>query len=350
MLSNGDVLNDILNLCFTIDSYAFKIYSKLEKIFYEKNELDLSMFWGEMATEEELHVNFWENINNLARKGLIPQLFNQPYSVRAELEHAKQSVIEMEESCLSEKGLANNGFLIAYRLEFYLLHPAFEVFFQFLKTIETSIQLVNPDEDYENHINKFIAALTKFGKVSPEMDLVGETLIRLWKENRKLAKLGNSDPLTGLLNRRGFFQTLKPYLHFAQRNDHTIGVLMIDIDNFKIINDFHGHQKGDRVLSDVSRQIRSSVRKSDLCARYGGEEFIVVLHDTDVSALQKVGELIRRAVEAARPDDILVTVSIGGAAGKIDKNIETSLEFYINRADKRMYRAKKNGRNRLITD
>ncbi len=100
----------------------------------------------------------------------------------------------------------------------------------------------NPEDEYESHLKRFIDALNQFGKTSPEMELLGETLQRLWLENRNLARQSLYDNLTGTLNRRGFFDSIKPLSYLAQRSNLMVGIMMIDIDNFKTINDSYGHR------------------------------------------------------------------------------------------------------------
>ena len=205
------------------------------------------------------------------------------------------------------------------------------------------------ENNYEKHIDRFIQGLNRYGTVSPEMQLLGETLTRLRRENRQLVLKGNTDILTHLLNRRGFSQTVKPFVHFAQRNRYQVGILMIDIDGFKEINDTHGHQRGDQVLAEVARGIESSLRKSDICGRYGGEKFIVFLPAVEPGAPCLIAKKILTTIEKLNPAGIPVTVSIGCTEGKISpkSDVDGALNRLIENADGFLYQAKTQGRNRV---
>ncbi len=161
--------------------------------------------------------------------------------------------------------------------------------------------------------------------------------------------LATTDALTGLLNRR-HLMTLGTYsFEVARQEGQPISVLMMDIDDFKRVNDMFGHITGDKVLRDISASIQTGLRKWDLLGRYGGEEFVAILPKTNVTTAQKVADRIVRKVAAhvthAGAHTIQVTVSIGIAQAKItDKNLDKLLE----RADQALYTAKRSGKNRSV--
>jgi len=157
-----------------------------------------------------------------------------------------------------------------------------------------------------------------------------------------------SDALTGLANRRGFEQAVQN-LQDARGSLASCAVLFIDLDHFKSINDLHGHALGDRVLRRVGELIRESIKGRDIAARLGGEEFVVLLTDTTIAGAWVVGEQLRDATArcSVRRQDGLpierVTMSIGVAMADVDEAVATLVE----RADAAMYRAKRNGRDRI---
>lgn len=161
-----------------------------------------------------------------------------------------------------------------------------------------------------------------------------------------------TDPLTGIYNRRYLDRRIDEEVKRALRYDFPLSVLMLDIDRFKAVNDRFGHRAGDAVLSKLGQTIAQSVRRSDVVARYGGEEVLVIATHTPIHAAAELGERLRRLVEATeftthdRPDrqSLQVTVSIGIAALNAEKNDSRSL---IQSADEALYRAKKEGRNRI---
>ncbi len=153
-----------------------------------------------------------------------------------------------------------------------------------------------------------------------------------------------TDPLTGLANRRQLDRVLEEACSQASRGHGSLGLMMIDIDYFKKLNDAHGHQKGDEVLKLVADKIAGTRQVGELAARYGGEEFSVVLPGLDGEALVRSGEELRRAI-AGLGGDIAVTVSIGVASVPADG---TDRDTLVAAADAALYRAKEMGRNRVV--
>jgi two-component system cell cycle response regulator len=162
-----------------------------------------------------------------------------------------------------------------------------------------------------------------------------------------------TDQLTGLHNRRYMSRHLDTLITSARTSGKPISFLIMDIDHFKSVNDTYGHDIGDEVLRDFAGRISANVRGIDLACRYGGEEFVVVMPDTDTSFAYTVAERLRKSVEetpfviSRDPGKLKVTISIGIAdsAGKTD-----SADALLHRADQALYRAKREGRNRVIAD
>lgn len=161
-----------------------------------------------------------------------------------------------------------------------------------------------------------------------------------------------TDPLTGLYNRRYMESHLNSLLDQAVSRNKPLTVLVLDIDYFKAINDTHGHDAGDDVLREFSFRIKKSIRGIDLACRYGGEEFVVVMPETDLTVATTVAERLRRRI-ATEPfpvqggtNNLEVTISIGiSALGKDD-----TAANILKRADAALYRAKRDGRNRVVPD
>jgi diguanylate cyclase (GGDEF)-like protein len=166
-----------------------------------------------------------------------------------------------------------------------------------------------------------------------------------------LRELADVDERTKLPNRRQFLRSLETEFARVQRYDRPLSVLMIDADDFKLINDRHGHFAGDEVLQALAIRLRGIVRQIDLLGRLGGEEFAVALMETDMPAALETAERLRREI-AAEPfqvaaGKIQVTVSVGVATRRArDDNAAQLLSL----ADKAMYLAKTGGRNRVIAN
>lgn len=157
-----------------------------------------------------------------------------------------------------------------------------------------------------------------------------------------------TDSLTGMQNRRYFDDALREYLDEFRRVDKPVGLMILDLDHFKQVNDTHGHDVGDRVLREVANCLRDMTRFHDVVARLGGEEFAVVAPNMADDALIKLAERIRKAVASLTLTTsgnvrLKVTTSIGLAVW--DRK-ETADEFF-RRADKQLYQAKRQGRNRV---
>lgn len=162
----------------------------------------------------------------------------------------------------------------------------------------------------------------------------------------KLEQLTVTDPLTGLLNRRGFFQQAEKIYARSLKPPYELAALMMDVDHFKQVNDRYGHQAGDAVLREVAARIRENLRPTDIIARYGGEEFVALLPRTPPPALEqmacRINAVIRERPVKYNGMDIPVTISIGGAMLTAESR---SLDELLTQADQAVYQAKAQGRN-----
>jgi diguanylate cyclase (GGDEF)-like protein len=171
---------------------------------------------------------------------------------------------------------------------------------------------------------------------------------RARRDAEGFAQAAVTDPVSGLFNRRYFHERLEEELDRSRRHDTMVSLLMIDIDNFKGINDRFGHLAGDLVIRGVGDILKRSVRKFDLCTRFGGEEFAIVMPGSGAESSASVAERIRQRIEAFRPTeaelmDLRVTASIGMAVSE-----GASARELIARADQALYEAKQAGKNRLV--
>jgi diguanylate cyclase (GGDEF)-like protein len=193
----------------------------------------------------------------------------------------------------------------------------------------------------------------------------------LMTENLRLEQLVTRDPLTGVLNRRGFEERYEEMLAGAVRHGRSFTLAMLDIDHFKKINDTHGHKAGDLVLQQIAQIIDRSLRADDIFARVGGEEFVIILNETSFDnarvPLERIRKRIGEAVFTAGPGTIKVTVSMGFAsyspaegggsriltpeqARQAQILKEEKRSGLVEEADKQLYRAKNSGRNRIFPD
>ncbi len=167
----------------------------------------------------------------------------------------------------------------------------------------------------------------------------------------RLKQIGLTDPLTGVSNRRYFEQRLMEACATAQRYRRPLACLFADVDHFKRINDSWGHPAGDAVLRDIARLIAVQLRHSDVLCRYGGEEFVILLPDTAGEAACEIAERIRLAV-ASHPFDIPSGVTVSAGVSALEQFAEADLagmsQQLVSRADVALYRAKQEGRDRVV--
>ncbi|MEP9349162.1 diguanylate cyclase [Xanthobacter sp. KR7-225] len=162
-----------------------------------------------------------------------------------------------------------------------------------------------------------------------------------------LAFLSITDGLTGLANRRRFDDAISREWRRTKRTGTALALLMIDVDRFKLLNDRYGHARGDEALKAIARLIEGCIRRpGDTAARYGGEEFAVILPDTDANGAVSIAESIRAKIERGVPDVPPFTVSIG--VKSVRPTPESSLQEFQHEADKALYQAKAEGRNRVV--
>lgn len=194
-----------------------------------------------------------------------------------------------------------------------------------------------------NDEGKMIGALETFSDMTENFAII--------EDNEKLKELAMHDQLTGLANR----YYLEEFLESKEREFKRFGVsfafLIADIDHFKLVNDFYGHDVGDKVIRMVSDSLRGGVRGNDFVARYGGEEFVVILSGVKMSELPLLAERLRMLIEHSsyqmeNGEQVTATISIGGAIYEL----EDTLESLIKRADCCLYKSKEEGRNRVTID
>ena len=162
-----------------------------------------------------------------------------------------------------------------------------------------------------------------------------------------------TDALTGLFNRRYMESHLGTLIEQAAARGKPLSALVLDIDYFKAINDSHGHDAGDDVLRDFALRIKRSIRGIDLACRYGGEEFVIIMPETDMAVAAMVAERLRRRIAAepfaiaqgSRQIPVTISIGIAGLRGKDD-----TAPALLKRADQALYRAKRDGRNRVVPD
>jgi diguanylate cyclase (GGDEF)-like protein len=164
---------------------------------------------------------------------------------------------------------------------------------------------------------------------------------------RRINEMANHDMLTGLYNRNRLTEVIHYETERANRTGRDYALFYLDIDNFKRINDSYGHETGDNVLKKLAVVLEKSTRKMDIVGRWGGEEFLILLPETTLENAEKLAEKLRREIEAT---DFGIPESVTCSFGVTSYLHTEKIDHVIARADRNLYRAKLEGKNRVIGD
>jgi diguanylate cyclase (GGDEF)-like protein len=218
--------------------------------------------------------------------------------------------------------------------------------------------MVSQLDESQRQIREKETELTRINmELRQEIELRKKTEESLRKSEELYRQLAITDPLTGIYNRRHFFQLAISELQRSQRYSRPLAVIMMDVDYFKRINDCYGHAVGDQVLQELATLIRRDLRVIDIFARYGGEEFIVLLPETDLRSVSATAERLRGKIAGAplsiEQCQIKITISLGATSFSPTKGLHSgkleTIDALIDLADKALYEAKEAGRNRVHT-
>jgi len=182
----------------------------------------------------------------------------------------------------------------------------------------------------------------------------GKRIIQLQQElvaaQETLREQATHDSLTGLFNRRAILDLMKNEIARAKREKAPMGVIMVDIDHFKNVNDTYGHIVGDQILKASAPRMSLALRQYDYIGRYGGEEFIIITTNCDLNEATKIAERLRTSISdtsfQTTSGKIDITISLGVFSNNLDK--DTDIDSLIRTADDLLYKAKTAGRNRMI--
>ncbi len=219
-----------------------------------------------------------------------------------------------------------------------------------VKRIKDSIKDASVKDVLAFVITELQAIRAQNNELKKKLEESNEQIKKLTKELEKSKREATTDFLTQVANRASFDRALSDMVKDFYNRNYPFALLMIDIDDFKKINDTYGHQAGDYVLRELAKLIKQQLRARDIIARYGGEEFAILLPGVTFSQAVKIAERIRKSVEKHlfryRDTDIPVTISVGVAVMR-DGLDEVSL---VEKADNALYLAKRSGKNQVKTD
>ena len=241
-----------------------------------------------------------------------------------------------------------DGYEVCRRLKLNRNTKDIPIIFITAKTDEASIERAYDVGGFD-YVTKPFKPKELRAKVKLQLQL--QKLIKELEASQKELKfLASTDPMTELYNRRYFSTISKHILDLAKRDATPTSIIMLDIDNFKNVNDTYGHKVGDDVIISLAKLLQKFTRKSDIACRFGGEEFVILLPETAINGASVIAEKIREATEhstvnSMENNTLTFTISLGIA--QIDPEEESDIEASIHRADTALYAAKRGGKNRV---
>lgn len=335
-------MQEVLDLCIELDAAAHRSYVAMAKTCSNN---DLSAVFARLAEDEQVHLTWWRDLRNAWGEGLVPDIARDDV-----LPRLREIAMQFRNACPEDvEGMSCDEMLdTATHLEFVLLDPMFTELVDLTEPGSTG----EHRKAYADHLDRLTDALDRYYTRDDLAAFLARVLKKAWQDQFSLASMATHDQLTGLYNRRGFQSHVHQWLNWAARYGHPLGVVLIDIDDFKHVNDTRGHAAGDDALRVVANALQSSVRASDLVSRYGGDEFAILAPETDADELQA---LMQRIVENVRSASITaisngrpgnVTVSVGGAVAVSTAGADLSADTVLASADRSLYRAKEDGKDR----
>ncbi len=332
-------MRTILDLCVRMDELAQAAYHNMAT---GCRNADLAEVFRRMAIEESAHIVWWRELGDAWEQGLVPDVVNDTEGLERHMHQLHEEMVATLPADFT--GIDDDSKLdISARLEFFMLDP---IFGELLDLTEPGGARQHR-EAYARHLERVIGAIEMHYSRSDLARFLARVLRRAWRDNLALAAFASRDPLTGLYNRRGMMSHFDQWLSWAARYSRPLGVLLIDVDDFKRVNDSHGHSVGDLALRAVGNALEAGLRGSDLVARYGGDEFAIIAPETGLEELELLAQRLVAGVAETPLEDwdgskIPLSISVGGAVLLTADG--TKLDGLLAAADASLYEAKQTGK------
>jgi diguanylate cyclase (GGDEF)-like protein len=330
----------ILSRCIALDTAAQETYSRLAEVC---SDPQLAEVFRRMSAEEWAHVEWWTELKDAYLAGRVPAPIDTS-SLQIAVDETMQnmgSLLEVDFGTLSIDQMLE----LAVHMEFFMMDPAFGELFDLFDPSATH----HHRSSYSRHVMRIVGEVEKRYTDKIMAAFLARILMRTFRDQERLSALATRDPLTGLYNRRGLYSHLVQWASWSERYEHALGVLIIDVDHFKQVNDSYGHPAGDQALVKVAAALQGAVRDSDLVGRYGGDEFAVLAPETTRAALEALAHRVLEGVRATalgpQFDGHKLTASVGAAF--VQHGRGTTPEALLACADRSLYAAKSAGRDQV---
>jgi diguanylate cyclase (GGDEF)-like protein len=328
-----NILVEIIQTCAVIDRLTVEFYDRLSASAANPS---LKRFWDNLAKEGGAHLEYWDQLLAHSRKGVLPQVFEDPENVKVELltrvENMKALIDETEPNMPAGK-----AFNLSYRLESYKLHPAFRTLF---RNFNSLVDGPAPEPLEDATIARFSEVLQKNSGATPELKSIGDTLQILWEQNRYLSEQSTIDEISSLHNRRGFLIVATQFACLAKRNKTTLSLLMTDISEIKRLVDGQGRARGNEIIRKTATTLKRILRGSDLIARYSADAFIALLPETPIGGGQFVAQKIQREIRKIVPAGAEKNINTVVVQGDITDDVEAELHKLIGEAEYQLLASK----------
>lgn len=331
-------MQEILQHCIDFDTRAAETYRQLAE---HCTDPDVALTFQRMGAEELTHVAWWTELKGAWEAGLVPDIAGETELLAAleDLEGELGNLVVEDYSALSTDEMLN----LAAHFEFFMLDPAFGQLLDLMNPGSTA----EHHDAYYRHVMRLVGCIEARHTRGDMARFLARVLARSFRDRQRLVSLATHDQLTGLYNRRGFYSYVRQWSSWSARYDHPLGILLVDIDYFKTVNDRFGHPIGDIALRTVSQSLESAVRTSDVIGRYGGDEFAILAPESDADDLKllmdRILEVVRGASFDVDGEPVSLTVSVGGAL--MHGGFPVTPERLLARADHSLYQAKAAGRD-----
>jgi diguanylate cyclase (GGDEF)-like protein len=312
-----------------VNTYAYQVFTDALAMTGDKSPM-------EMAVKAVYDVILQKQVKDQEIPGIVSsdKNFNK---LREDIGSICEFMLALANGDLSQR-LATKGYLAG----------VLKMFQSHLRNLTWQTQMVSRGD--------FTQRVHFMGEFAKSFNLMVEQLDQARKaqaeSEEKYRLLAITDPLTGLPNRRHFFDVATAEFTRARRYEKPLSIIMTDIDHFKKINDNHGHQIGDLVIQLVAERLKKALRETDVSGRYGGEEFVALLPETSVRDAQAVAERVRESIEniGIDADGSLINITSSFGVSEYDgaNYKHQTIEEVIDDADKALYKAKNDGRNRVV--